>query len=255
MPGMRVLSVPCLSDNYAYIVVADGSRDAIVIDPSEAEPVIGALEREGLALVAVLNTHHHHDHVGGNEDLLKRYGQMPVYAHSTDTGRVPAQTERVDEGKSFRAAGLEFRPIHVPGHTLGAVAYCVENGVFTGDTLFVAGCGRLFEGTPEMMHASLSGKLAKLPVDTRVYCGHEYTVSNLRFAVHAEPSNRAAAAKLEAAQASRARGEFTVPSTIGEELETNPFLRCEIPEITARYPGASPAQVFGAVRKAKDSFR
>jgi hydroxyacylglutathione hydrolase len=143
----------------------------------------------------------------------------------------------------------------VPGHTLGAVSYCIEDAVFTGDTLFIAGCGRLFEGTPEQMHTSLSGKLGRLPRETRVYCGHEYTVSNLRFAVHAEPDNKAAATKLEEARAKRERSEPTVPSTIGDELSINPFLRCDAPSLRERFPGDSPAQVFAAVRKAKDDFR
>jgi len=252
---MRVLPIPCLSDNYAYLVWADGSDDAIVLDPSEAEPVIAAIEREGKKLVAILNTHHHYDHVGGNEALRARYGDVPVYAHVSDEGRVPAQTERVEENKAFRVAGLDFKALHVPGHTLGAVSYCVEDAVFTGDTLFVAGCGRLFEGTPEMMYDSLSGKLGRLPAETRVFCGHEYTVSNLRFAVHAEPENRAAAEKLERAHATRERGEPTVPSTIGEELATNPFLRCDEASLRAHFPGATGAEVLGAVRKAKDNFR
>jgi hydroxyacylglutathione hydrolase len=252
---MRVLPVPCLSDNYAYLVTADGSAEAFVVDPSEAEPVAAALAREGLRLVAVVNTHHHPDHVGGNEGLLARFGAMPVYAHASDAGRIPGQTERVEEGRRVRVAGLDLEPIHVPGHTTGAVAYVVEGAVFTGDTLFVAGCGRLFEGTPAMMHESLSEKLGRLPPATRVYCGHEYTVSNLRFAVHAEPDNRAAAEKLERARAMRERGEATVPSTIGEELATNPFLRCAEASLAARYPGDGPVEVFAAVRKAKDSFR
>lgn len=252
---MRVIPVPCLSDNYAYLVVADGSREALVIDPSEAAPVIAAINAEQLKLVAIVNTHHHFDHVGGNEELRAASGEIPVFAHVSDVGRVPAQTEKVEEGKAFQAAGLELRPLHVPGHTLGAVSYCIEDAVFTGDTLFVAGCGRLFEGTPEQMHTSLSHKLGRLPEDTRVYCGHEYTESNLRFAVHAEPDNLAAQAKLTATHARRERGEFTVPSTIGEELATNPFLRCDSPSIRARFPGENAAAVFAAVRKAKDSFR
>jgi len=252
---MRVIPVPCLSDNYAYLVMADGSRDAFVIDPSEAPPVSAALAREGLKLVAIVNTHHHFDHVGGNQELRAACGDIPVYAHVSDVGRVPAQTEKVEEGKAFTIAGLSLRPLHVPGHTTGAVSYCIEDAVFTGDTLFVAGCGRLFEGTPEMMHSSLSGKLAHLPEATRVYCGHEYTASNLRFAVHAEPDNQAAQAKLKSALAQRERGEPTVPSTIGAELATNPFLRCALPTIRARFPGETPVEVFAAVRRAKDSFR
>src|SRR5580698_11610818 len=167
MPPMRVIPVPCLSDNYAYLVTADGSDEALVVDPSESEPVIAALEREGLRLVAIVNTHHHPDHVGGNEGLCARFGALPVYAHHSDVGRVPAQTERVEEGRHLRVAGLDLDPLHVPGHTTGALAYVVEGGVFTGDTLFVAGCGRLFEGTPAMMHRSLSEKLGRLPPATR----------------------------------------------------------------------------------------
>lgn len=252
---MRVLPVPCLSDNYAYLVTADGSDEAFVVDPSEAAPVIAALTQHGLRLVAILNTHHHHDHVGGNEELLAKYGALPVYAHASDRGRVPAQTVGVEEGQTFHAAGLAIDVLHVPGHTLGAVAYVVDGGVFTGDTLFIGGCGRLFEGTPAQMYASLSGKLGRLPPETRVYCGHEYTVSNLGFAVHAEPDNRAAADKLVIAKAARLHGEPTVPSTIREELATNPFLRCNEPALAARFPGGNAAEVLGAVRKAKDSFR
>lgn len=252
---MRVVPIPCLSDNYAYLVAAEGSSEALVVDPSEAEPVLAALEREGLTLVAILATHHHFDHVGGIEALRAKLGPLPVYAHTSDEGRVPAQTEHVEEGRAFRVAGLDFTALHVPGHTTGALAYCAQDAVFTGDTLFVAGCGRLFEGTPAMMHDSLSGKLARLPPSTRVYCGHEYTVSNLRFAVHAEPENAAAAAKLERAKATRERGEPTVPSTIADELATNPFLRVHEPTLRAHFAGASDAEVFASVRAAKDNFR
>ncbi|MFT3766373.1 MAG: hydroxyacylglutathione hydrolase [Minicystis sp.] len=252
---MRVLPIPCLSDNYAYLVGRDGTDEVVVIDPSESGPVIGAVEREGLRLVAILNTHHHHDHVGGNAELRERFGPLPIYAHRSDRGRVPNQSVEVEEGVGFIVAGLSVRPLHVPGHTTGAVAYVIGDAVFTGDTLFVAGCGRLFEGTPAMMHESLSGKLARLPAETRVYCGHEYTVNNLRFAVHAEPGNKAAVAKLEAAKALRERGQPTVPSTIGEERETNPFLRVDVPSLRDRFPGASVVETFAAVRKAKDTFK
>jgi hydroxyacylglutathione hydrolase len=235
------------------LVTKDG-KDAFVIDPSEAEPVTEALRREGLRLVAIVNTHHHFDHVGGNERLREQFGDVPVYAHVSDRGRVPGQTHDVVEGKKFVAAGLELDPLHVPGHTLGAVAYHVEDAVFTGDTLFIAGCGRLFEGTPEQMHGSLSGKLAKLPKETRVFCGHEYTLANLRFAASVEPENQAIARAAERARGLRERGEPTVPSTIADELATNPFLRVTEPALVRRF-GSAPAEAFGSVRAAKDTFR
>lgn len=259
---MRVIPVPCLSDNYAYLVTAEGSTDAVVIDPSEAAPVIEAVRREGLSLVGVINTHHHWDHIGGNEGLREAFGELPVYAHASDTSRVPTQTVKVEEGTAFDVAGLRFEPLHVPGHTTGAVAYVVEGAVFTGDTLFVAGCGRMFEGTPPMMHGSLS-KLAALPPETRVYCGHEYTVANLKFAQAVEPENTAVSDKLAASLAARARNEPTVPSTIASERLTNPFLRCAESSVRAGAArvgqpiadGASDADVFGAVRRAKDGFK
>jgi hydroxyacylglutathione hydrolase len=253
---MRVVPVPCLSDNYAYLVVRDGARDAIVVDPSEAEPVLAAASREGLTIGAVFATHHHPDHVGGIDDLRARLGELPVYAHASErtSGRVPSQTNDVEEGRAFTALGFSVSALHVPGHTLGAVAFLVEDAVFTGDTLFVAGCGRIFEGTPAMMHASLS-KLAALPEATRVYCGHEYTESNLRFAAFAEPENTNVTKKLERVRAMRQKGEPTVPSTIGEERATNPFLRAAEPTLRARFPGADVVATFAAVRAAKDGFK
>ncbi|TKD05154.1 hydroxyacylglutathione hydrolase [Polyangium fumosum] len=254
---MRVVTVPCLSDNYAYLVADEGRREAVVVDPSEAEPVLAALAREGLELVAILNTHHHWDHVGANEALRGRFGDLPVYGHASDLaqGRVPGQTVGVEEGTPFDAAGLTFRPLYVPGHTLGAVAYVVNDAVFTGDTMFVAGCGRLFEGTPAMMYASLCQKLGRLPDETKLYCGHEYTVSNLRFAVFAEPENEDVKRALVAAQDKRSRGEPTVPSTMAEEHRTNPFLRVDEPSLRAKFGGTKGAETLGKVRAAKDGFR
>ena len=218
MTVVRVVPVPCLADNYAYLVHAEGRRDAVVVDPSEAEPVALALSREGLTLAAVLDTHHHHDHVGGNEGLALRVPGVPVIAGATDQGRVPGQTRGVVDGERFEVAGLGVRALHVPGHTSGAIAYVVEEtDVFTGDTMFVAGCGRLFEGTPAEMHRSLTGALGALPDAVRVWCGHEYTQSNLRFARSVDPDNPAVEASIAWAAERRARGEPTVPSTIGRE--------------------------------------
>jgi hydroxyacylglutathione hydrolase len=254
---MRIVPVACLKDNYAYLVVSETTGEAAVVDPSEAAPVVAALERERVRLAAIWCTHHHWDHVGGNEEIAKRFG-VDVWAHVSDDGRVPAQTKKVDTGDRFSLGELSVRTIHIPGHTTGAVAYVVgERAVFTGDTMFLAGCGRLFEGTPAMMHASLA-RLAELPAATEVYCGHEYTESNLRFAAHVEPSNADVARARDAAAATRAKGEPTVPGTIASELRTNPFLRVRSPEIrkTLDIPSdADDAAAFAAVRAAKDSFR
>lgn len=252
MSPPRVIAVPCLQDNYAYLVAAEGSRECFVVDPSEDAPVLAALAREGLELCAILCTHHHHDHVGGVRPLIDHLGPLPVYAHPSDHGRAPGPCVAAEEGQPITVAGLTVTVLHVPGHTLGAVAYLVGDALFTGDTLFVAGCGRLFEGAPAQMHASLA-RLGRLPAETRVYCGHEYTASNLRFAAHIDPTNEAVARKAERVAALRGRGEPSVPSTIGEERATNPFLRAADPALRQRFAG-SEAEVFAALRAAKDSF-
>jgi hydroxyacylglutathione hydrolase len=257
---MEITPVPCLSDNFAYLIRPDGDNRALVVDPSEAAPVLAAAERLGLEIAGVLNTHHHWDHVGGNEELAKKYDKLPVYGHVSDSGRIPAFTNGVEEGKEFELLGLRFRVFHIPGHTLGAVAYIVEDAVFTGDTLFAAGCGRLFEGTPAQMYESLNVKLASLPDSTKVYFGHEYTASNLRFAAHVEPSNAAVTKKAKEVAERRERGEHTTPSTLADERATNPFMRCDSAEIVKNVGSSlgadrSPSGVLGAVRAAKDSFR
>jgi hydroxyacylglutathione hydrolase len=257
--GVEVTIVPCLKDNYAYVVRAPGGERAVVVDASEAEPVLRALAELGLPLGAILATHHHPDHVLGNEELVRRYPGIEVYGSAHDRGRIPAQTKFVNDEDLIEVCGLCFRCLLVPGHTLGAVAYYGQGAVFTGDTLFAAGCGRLFEGTPRMMHESLNVKLASLPPETRVYCGHEYTASNLRFAAHVEPGN--AAIKVKAARVAdlRAEGKPTVPSTLAEERATNPFMRVHSTEIIQSVhdrldPNPTPEAVLGAVRAAKDSF-
>lgn len=229
---MRVVTVKCLRDNYAYLVI-DGDTCAVV-DPGEAAPVREALEREGVRLGAIWLTHHHADHVGGAAELAGV--GVEVVAHASDVSRIAGVTKPVEEGDVVRMGGLAARIIHNPGHTLGAISYVVAGCVFTGDTLFGAGCGRIFEGNPAMMHASLQ-KLAALDPATRVYFGHEYTANNLRYAAEAEPGNAAIAARAKALQ------EPSVPSTIAEELATNPFVRArDVEELAAR-------------RTAKDMFR
>lgn len=267
---MRIVPVPCLKDNYAYLLIAEGG-EAAVVDVSEAAPVLAALEREGARAVAILSTHHHMDHVGGNQELLARYPGIPVYGHAYDQehGRIPGQTVALrGEGEGFTVLGAQVEALYIPGHTLGAVAYHFpeEGVVFTGDTLFQAGCGRLFEGTAPMMHRSLQ-RLARLPPETRVYCGHEYAASNLRFAQAVEPESEAVARRAEKVGAQRAAGQPSVPTTLQEELDTNPFLRPQVPAVrqAAQREGlqAAPAQriedvsdeeVFRALRNWKDRF-
>lgn len=243
---MRVLIVPYLKDNYGYLVVCEKTNACAIVDAGEAAPILAAVEAHGVSPSAIWSTHHHPDHTGANEDVATALKIKEIVAHTSDRGRVPGQTRELHDGETFTFGALSVRALHVPGHTLGAVAYFVSDGedraVFTGDTLFVAGCGRLFEGTPEDMFASMR-ELGELPADTRVYCGHEYTEANLRFAANVEPDNASVSAAIERAKATRAGGKPTVPSTIAEELATNPFMR------------AKNASELGERRSCKDTFR
>jgi hydroxyacylglutathione hydrolase len=260
---LHITIVPCLEDNYAYLL-DDGSGELAVVDPSEAKPVLEALdalrEREGrgATLRAILATHHHHDHVGGNLELVQRFPGLRVLGYKTDRGRIPGQTEFLEDGETFSWGQTAVRALHIPGHTLGAVGYVAAGAVFTGDTLFAAGCGRLFEGTPAMMHRSLCDVLAPLGAEVRVYCGHEYTIANLQFAQTVEPTNGDVTERLARARAARERGEPTMGETIGEELATNPFLRASSPELRRGLglgQDATNVEVFTALRRAKDAFR
>lgn len=248
---MRVVPVPCLQDNYAYLVI-DGDR-AAVVDPSAAAPVEEALAREGVELVAIWLTHHHWDHTGGVADLAKTRPGLEVIASATDAAKTKGVTHTVADGDEITLGAQRARIIENPGHTLGAITFVIGGCAFTGDTLFLAGCGRVFEGDAAMMQASLA-RLAALPPETKVYCGHEYTASNLRFAAAVEPDNAAITARAAALTTP------SVPSTIADELATNPFLRVTEPAViaAARAQGATssdPAAVFAAIRSWKDRFR
>lgn len=258
---MKIIPIPVLTDNYAYLLIDEATQEAGVVDPSEAGPVAEAVKREGVKFTSIINTHHHWDHVGGNKELVKEFPGLKVYGHKRDKDRTPAITNLVDEGDTLQIGKLTARFLFIPCHTNGHVAlyFPQEKAVFTGDTLFVAGCGRLFEGTAADMHNNMV-KLMSLPDDTRVYCGHEYTVKNLQFALTLEPHNAKIQAKLQWAQGLRAKKTPTVPSTVAEEKEINPFVRVtntelqsnvkkQFPEITL-----DPVSVLAKTRHLKDNF-
>ena len=262
---LKVIPVPAFNDNYLWLLCR--GDDAIVVDPGDAAPVERALRDRGLTLRAILLTHHHADHVGGVQALLAaRDDPLPVYGPATEA--IAGVTRRLQEGDrvSIDALAVSFDVLDVPGHTRGHIAYvsAVDGDeaplLFCGDTLFAAGCGRLFEGTPSQMHASLT-KLAALAPTTKVFCAHEYTLANLRFAQAVEPASDDLARRMAEATATRGRGEPTLPSTIALERATNPFLRAEQPSVRAaaerRAAGASASAVatFTALRQWKDAFR
>lgn len=249
---VQIEIVPCLSDNYAYLI-RHGEHCA-VLDPSEAAPVKATLDRLGWRPQYILNTHHHLDHVGGNLELKQAYGAQ-VVGPGKDKARIPGLDVGVDEQSGWSFAGRPVPILEVPGHTRGAITFVIEDNAFTGDTLFAMGCGRLFEGDPPMMWASLS-KLMALPDATRIYCGHEYTENNGRFALTLEPDNTRLIARMAEVKAARAQKRPTIPSTMGLEKQTNPFLRPGSAEIrgTLGMKKDSDVAVFGEIRQRKDNF-
>ena len=253
---MRIIAVPCLKDNYAYLVCDEDTGTAAVVDPGETAPVVAAAVAAGVRITTVWATHHHPDHIGGIAGLVAALGPLDIVAHVSDADRVAAATQLVDDGDTVALGAIVASIIFNPGHTLGAISYWLRDhaAVFTGDTLFGAGCGRMFEGTPAMMHASLM-RLAALPASTRVYFGHEYTVANLRFAALVTPADAAVAARIAAIAASP--GQATTPSVMSDECATNPFLRCAeaavIAAASTRGPGAAAgATTFAALREWKN---
>ena len=251
--GLHIERIPTLSDNYTYLITCEESGESAVVDAPEEEPVVKRIDSLGAKLTKVLSTHHHWDHAAANPDLAKRYG-TPVYGHASDEGRLPGLSEGLEEGDHIEVGRQRARILFIPAHTRGHIAYVFDDAgaVFCGDTLFAAGCGRLFEGTPEMMFTALHEKLGALPDSMRIFCGHEYTESNLRFAAHLEPENEAVRAKLVRVSEMRSHAaadwhdatteEMSIPSTLGEERATNPFLR------------ATDAADLGRIRTLKDNF-
>jgi hydroxyacylglutathione hydrolase len=259
---VRVVPVPQLADNYAYLIVDPATNQAGIVDCAEAGAVLAEVERQATRLTSVLATHHHFDHVGGNLDLLSAVPGLRVYGSAGDAPKIPGITDRLADGDALVIGSLQARAILIPAHTSGHVAYHFpkERAVFTGDTLFAGGCGRLFEGDAAQMMSSL-GKLSALPDETRVYCGHEYTLKNLQFAAELEPGNEELAAKLARVRALRERHQPTVPSTIGEEKSTNPFLRTGSRELAASVRArvadlraGDDVALFAAVRALKDRY-
>jgi hydroxyacylglutathione hydrolase len=251
---LEIVPLPAFKDNYIWTLRR--GKNAAVVDPGEAGPVKAYLASEGLSLVAILATHHHPDHVGGIAELVAMT-KVPVFGPRGEP--VPALTHPVGQGDKVEIPQLkaDFSVLDIPGHTRAHVAYYGLESLFCGDTLFACGCGRVFEGTAEQMLDSLS-KLAALPDETRVYCGHEYTLANIKFARQVDPGNSVLAAREEKAAKLRAAGRPTLPSTLGEERATNPFLRCAEPAVVEsanKYLGsriADPVSVFAAIREWKN---
>ena len=254
MAALEIELVPCLRDNYAYLVHDRDAKLTAIVDPSEPEPVKKALAARGWTLTHILNTHHHFDHTGGNIPLMEATGAT-IIGPAKDRDRIPGIDTGVDETTGWTFGSRKVRVLEIPAHTRAHIAFVVDDAAFTGDTLFAMGCGRLFEGTPAMMWASLS-KLLRLPDATRVFCGHEYTLNNGRFALTLEPGNDTLSARMREIEAVRARNAPTIPSTIGLEKKTNPFLRPDSPEIrrTLGLAQADDVSVFAEMRKRKDSF-
>ena len=251
--GLQIERIPTWQDNYTYLLICDETRDAAIVDAPEADPVIRRVDATGARVSKILSTHHHPDHSMANPDLAKLY-DAPVYGHHSDADRIPGFTNGLDEGDTIDVGNQTARILFIPSHTMGHIAYVFDEAraLFSGDMLFAGGCGRLFEGDAQMMYTALCEKLAALPDDMRVFCGHEYTESNLMFAAHVEPDNQAVAEKLARVQQIRAGkaadwhdatpDEMTIPSTIGEEKATNPFMR------------SSDAAELGRRRSLKDNF-
>ena len=253
---MKIRLLPALDDNYMYLLIDNKTNQAAIVDPVEPDKVLKAVDEEGVELTTVLTTHHHWDHAGGNKDLISRVQGLSVYGGDD---RIDGLTQRVGHDFRFNFGSLSVRCLFTPCHTTGHICYFVEENdeipaVFTGDTLFVGGCGRFFEGTPSQMYTALVEILSSLPPTTKVFCGHEYSVKNLKFAQFVEPENVQVQQKLNWAIEQRLKNLPTVPSTIQEELEYNPFMRVNNAMVQARCRTANGIDTMGFLRNEKDHF-
>ncbi|MDC0328282.1 hydroxyacylglutathione hydrolase [Candidatus Pelagibacter sp.] len=239
---MKIQIIPCLKDNYSYLIIDEKDNIACVVDPSEAEPIIEYLEKTKIELKFILNTHHHYDHVGGNQKLKEKYGAS-VVGYKDDKERIPGIDILVNDQETWKHKNFEAKIIHIPGHTLGHICFYFHKNesVFTGDTLFSLGCGRIFEGTHSQMFDSLM-KLKKLPKNTKVFCGHEYTLQNSKFCITHDENNTNLKNKINDIKIRLKAGLSTIPSTIRDELECNIFLR------------SNNIETFSKLRDLKDNF-
>ena len=257
---LQVKRLSALSDNYIFLLHDPQKNIAAVVDPAEPEPVLNCLAELGAELVAIFNTHHHSDHVGANRALMQKFPQLTVYGGAEDRGRIPGQMVYLKEGDRVQFSDRTAEVFFIPGHTRAHIAYYFapssseETGeLFCGDTIFAGGCGRLFEGTPAQMVDSI-GKLRQLPDNTQVWCAHEYTLGNLKFAVTVDPDNADLQNRYHQVQEQRSRGEATIPSLLGIEKRTNPFLRWDSEALKKAMDLTEPARVFGKLRGMKDVF-
>tara|TARA_B100001123_G_C15045631_1_gene921374 strand:+ start:143 stop:913 length:771 start_codon:yes stop_codon:yes gene_type:complete len=256
MTNMRITIVPCLTDNYAYIINDNNSKTTGVVDPSEAKPIISYLKKENLELNYILNTHHHFDHIGGNSELKKIYNAK-VVGFEGDKHRIPGIDITIKDNEKWTFGNSIVKILHIPGHTLGHICFFFEKEkiAFTGDTLFSLGCGKIFEGNHKQMLTSLN-KIKKLPKDTRIYCGHEYTYKNAEFCTVYDENNIDLKKKFEKIKKLRSENLPTVPSTLEDELKSNIFLRCDENELKIKLnmKNQEDFKVFKKVRDLKDSF-
>lgn len=254
---MKIIPISCSFDNYSYLLICPASKKAAVVDPTEAYPVMAAVEKHDVELTTVFCTHHHQDHIGDIGELQQNYANLEVVCYGGDKDRIATANKYVEDGDLVEVGEIKGRVIFTPGHTSGSICYHFQDHLLTGDTVFGAGCGRLFEGTPEQMYNSLMEKIAPLEDDTKIYFGHEYTGKNLAFAQQVEPGNDDIRKRLEQLQKSDG---ISTPSTLKMERKTNPFLRCsedEVRAFAAKSKGGEvddPIEVFAQVRQQRNNF-